>query len=371
MIKPYQKDGKKFYEVFVKSVDQNGKQIARRKKGLTSERSARDVEFEFKQELKLISSGERRWTWKEWHEEALRKIRMTHKPSTITSYDLQVKKWIPRDWNDRELTSFQPSDVHSLIFEVIGSQLSPGGLKCYLKMIKRIFEMAVQTGALNKNPATGLAVQAPKSVQKVLTAQEAELLLKAAKETNHSFYPVWAFALMTGMRSGEMYALKWSDVDLDAGILHVTKAWTSKTGISPTKTRENRVVPISPDLKVLLSELKMQRQQDSEFVLPHLRHWTKGEQARVMREFCKGLGITEIKFHDLRATFITNMLAQGVPLVTVMAIVGHKRMSTTDIYMRLAGVNVKGATEKLGYALPKFQVADVFQLASKRGGNAG
>jgi ribulose bisphosphate carboxylase small subunit len=47
------------------------------------------------------------------------------------------------------------------------------------------------------------------------------------------------------------------------------------------------------------------------------------------------------------------MLAQGVPLVKVMAIVGHKKMETTDIYLRLAGVDVKGATEALGYSVPK------------------
>lgn len=366
MIKSYQKDGKKFYEVFVKTIDPSGKQVARRKKGLSSERIARDVELEIKTELKLVSNGERRWTWKEWHEEVLKKMRMNRKPSTIISYDLQIKKWIPRDWNDRELTSFQQSDIHNLIYETIGSQLSPGTLKGYLKMMKRIFEMAVHEGALIKNPATGLMVQVPKSAQKVLTAQEAELLLKAGKETNHSFYPVWAFALMTGMRSGEMYAVKWTDINLEANIIQVDKQWTSKTGICPTKTRESRVVPISPDLKLLLLELKMERQHDNEFVLPHLQHWKKGLQARVLREFCKGLGITEIKFHDLRATFITNMLTQGVPLVTVMAIVGHRRMSTTDIYLRLAGLNVIGATEKLGYSLPKFHVAEVFQLKTQR-----
>lgn len=366
MIKSYQKDGKKFYEVFVKTVDPSGRQTARRKKGVTSERIARDVEFEFKQELKLISSGDRRWTWKLWHDEVLKKMRLNRKPSTIESYDLQVKKWIPHDWNERELKSFQQSDVYELIFEIIGGQLSPGGLKCYLKMIKRIFEMAVQEGVLNKNPATGLVVQVPKTNQKVLTAQEAELLLKAAKETRHSFYPVWAFALMTGMRSGEMYAVKWNDIDLSAGIIHVNKQWTSKTGICPTKTRENRVVPVSPDLKLLLAELRIKSEPSSEFVLPRLLHWTKGLQARVLKEFCKGLGIAQIKFHDLRATFITNMLAQGVPLVTVMAIVGHRRMSTTDIYLRLAGLNVKGATEKLGYSLPKFHVAEVYQLSDQR-----
>ena len=80
--------------------------------------------------------------------------------------------------------------------------------------------------------------------------------------------------------------------------------------------------------------------------------WTHGDQARVLREFCTSIGISSIKFHDLRATFITNMLSQGVPLVKVMAIVGHKKMETTDIYLRLAGVDIKGATEALGYAVP-------------------
>jgi len=59
-----------------------------------------------------------------------------------------------------------------------------------------------------------------------------------------------------------------------------------------------------------------------------------------------------VKFHDLRATFITNMLAQGVPITIVMKIVGHSKMSTTDEYNRLAGVAVKGSTNKLGYNLP-------------------
>jgi len=50
-----------------------------------------------------------------------------------------------------------------------------------------------------------------------------------------------------------------------------------------------------------------------------------------------------------------------------MAIVGHRKMSTTDEYLRLAGVGVKGATNKLGYNVPKKQSANVFNLFEKRG----
>ena len=138
------------------------------------------------------------------------------------------------------------------------------------------------------------------------------------------------------MRSGKMYALVWSDIDFERSLISVTKQWTKKHGLTQTKSGDNRVVPICQDLKSFLIKLKKaQKNQDS--VLSHLTEWTHGEQATVLKKFCKGIGITTVKFHDLRTTFITNMLSQGVPLVKVMSIVGHKKMETTDIYLRLAG----------------------------------
>ena len=366
-IKPYFVNGKKFYEVFVKSINKDGKQIAKRKRGITSERSAREIQFNFRGELDSKSNCQPGWTWSSWHGECILRMKFNRKEGTIINYEGRLRKWIPRDWNEKSLESFNQSDVYSLIFEVIGDQTSKQSLKSILKMVRRIFQMAVDEGILVKNPTIGVSVDAPRGEQKVLTAQEAEVFLRAARETNHRFYPVWAFALLSGMRSGEMYALKWTDIDLEAGIVSVTRQWTNKDGFGPTKTRENRVVPISPDLQQLILELKLRRQAESEFVLPHLKEWTNGEQAQVTKEFCGGLGITEIKFHDLRATFITNLLAQGVPLVTVMAIVGHRKMSTTDVYLRLAGVGVKGATERLSYSLPKEQLANVLRLAPRGG----
>src|SRR6185437_764971 len=120
----------------------------------------------------------------------------------------------------------------------------------------------------------------------------------------------------------------------------------------PTKTQKIRVVPISDDLVKYLKELKLSRKAESEFVLPHIVEWENGEQAQVLREFCTAIGITPVKFHDLRATFITNLLSRGVPLARVMAIVGHSQLKTTNGYLRKAGVDVQGATEALGYKVP-------------------
>ena len=157
---------------------------------------------------------------------------------------------------------------------------------------------------------------------------------------------------MTGMRSGEMFALTWEDIDFVTGMISITKQWTSKDGITEPKNREHRRVPISSDLRNFLLELRSLPPVEGNHVLPRLTEWERGEQAKVLKVFCKVIGITEIKFHDLRATFITNLLSQGVPLAQVMSIVGHRHTDTTDIYLRLAGVNIRGATEALAYKIP-------------------
>lgn len=175
-------------------------------------------------------------------------------------------------------------------------------------MAKRIFQMAVEEGVLDRNPCIGVSVRVSEVAQKVLTNAEVEIFLREARNCNHRFYPIWLMALMTGMRSGELFALKWTDLDFDARTISVTKAWSSKCGITSTKTRRTRIVPISDDLLSFLRERKLRHGAQNEYVLPHSSEWENGEQARITREFCVGIGITPIKFHDLRATFITNLL---------------------------------------------------------------
>ncbi len=68
----------------------------------------------------------------------------------------------------------------------------------------------------------------------------------------------------------------------------------------------------------------------------------------------------------MRATFITNMLAQGVPLSKVMAIVGHSDSDTTDGYNRRAGIELQGTTNSLGYEIPTFNESQVTRLDSYR-----
>ena len=152
----------------------------------------------------------------------------------------------------------------------------------------------------------------------------------------------------------------------DNGYISVTKSWSSKNGLGPTKSSLNRIVPISEMLKLHLKEMKLRGVKNDQDVLPKLKEWTDGEQAKILREFCRSIEITEVKFHDLRATFITQLLLKGVPVAKVMAIVGHSQLKTTMEYLRLVGADVMGVTESLDIEIPAaFHQGNVVQMGRK------
>jgi integrase len=351
-IKTIDKNGKKIYEVYVNGFNSSGRRVQMKRRGIESLRKAQSAEFELKRELAKIRDEKVSYRWSEWLDECLRRMKLIHQPSTIINYDKSLNKWATPDWKDLELNKISKNDVYNLIFEGLDSKLSMQTRRTIFKMIKRVFQMAIEDGSLTHNPCLGIVLKVPEVDQKVLTSKEVEILLKEARLTNHRFYPIWVIALMTGMRSGELFALKWTDIELEARMISVSRQWTNKSGFTASKTRRSRIVPISDELLSFLRDWKLKADFD-EFVLPHLREWQNGEQAQVLRDFCKSIGITSVKFHDLRATFITNLLSRGESLARVMAIVGHTQIKTTNVYLRKAGIDVMGATEKLGYNLPK------------------
>ena len=293
-----------------------------------------------------------------------------------------MSKWVGNFWDGKKLESFTKFDIHEFIHEHLTNRGASLKLKKdVLRRVARVFELAVEEGILNKNPTTGLKVTVPQREQPVLTAGEVEKLLSAARALSHPFYSHWALALLTGMRNGELYALRWSQVDIEKGVIAVTKQFTSRDGLHNPKRGKHRLVDINNSLKSFLLNLRSKGafreklwERDhttkeklplefDDLVLPRVRAWRLGQQAGELRAFCKQIGVTSVKFHDLRATYITNLLTNGASLNRVMSLVGHKRLSTTDRYNRLAGVDIKGASSNLGYEIPDDPINKVIRLA--------
>lgn len=350
-IKEEMVEGKKLYMVTADGVDAKGKRVQMKRRGVTSKREAEAVEFDLKRQLANMREQAPSYVWNEWFEACMERMKVEYKATTLLNYTAKNTHWILPFWDGKDLKSITPQDVHEVVYNT-AKEASWYTRKSTLKHIKRILGMAFEEGLIQRNPALAVKVNVPQVRQAVLNKTEIDVLLREGKALNHRFYDIWVMALLTGMRSGELYALKWTDIDFEGERIHVVRAWNSKNGFGTTKSAKHRIVPMSSETKRHLLQMKVRQEGGREFVLPHLEEWTIGAQAQVLRSFCEAIGITSVKFHDLRATFITRLLSQGVSLAIVMAIVGHSQIKTTQAYLRLAGLELKGATEKLDIELP-------------------
>lgn len=188
----------------------------------------------------------------------------------------------------------------------------------------------------------------PKEAKKekpVLSSKEIEYLLAKALEEKHQYFPIWAVAFETGCRAGELWALKWSDVDFDWNIITISKSYSFRAGIvKPPKKNITRVVPVSKEFKILLTYLK-ETTGASGYVLPTVSSLKNGQAAMILRHFCCEIGVPEIPFHGTRACFATLCLNRGVPLTKLMVVGGWSRLSGVQHYARLVGTDVKGVTD--------------------------
>jgi integrase len=154
------------------------------------------------------------------------------------------------------------------------------------------------------------------------------------------------------------------DIDLDNKLISVTKSYSkqlkTKSKIKSTKSGRNRRVPIADKLVPIIQKYMLGPKDEP--LLPRPYEWKKGDQARVLRQFCTGIGITPIKFHDLRATAITHLFINGASIAEVQAIVGHVDIKTTQRYLRLAGVDVRNVTNCLDFTLPSERINSVVNM---------
>ena len=359
------KQGNGTYAVTYSTRDKGGRKVKRKKSNVSSLAMAKRVEADFIAELKNRRNGFEYAGLKFGEFLHRHYLPYCEKSFTDAEYlEKTIRKW-SRSLYKMKIDAISPNDVSRILEDASGG-LSYATLKKLKSYLSRVFVHACN-GGLKQNPCYLAKIPKRKEeVQaKVLTKDETNLLLRKAEELQPVWYRVWAFHLFTGLRSGEGYALLKTDVDIGSRTISVNKSWNSKIGLKCTKTGDWRIVPISKTLEPLIVEL-LADESNGEYLLPHPWQWKRGDQARILRQFCQGIGITPVKFHDLRATFITHMFAGGASIAEVQSVVGHSDLKTTQVYLRLAGVGVRGSTDKLDFILPSADSGNkVFSLKAK------
>lgn len=146
--------------------------------------------------------------------------------------------------------------------------------------------------------------------------------------------PLIIAALDTAARRGELFKLRWCDVDLEEDVIYIRA--------TNTKTERPRIIPISPRVK---SELIAMRGQgaSSEALVFGVTDSVK----IAFRSLCESAGVEGFRFHDLRHTAITRMIAAGVPSAEVMKVSGHTQVSTFLRYLNPTNQTVRRVAELL------------------------
>ncbi len=284
---------------------------------------------------------------------------------TIEDYGLCLRAHTFEEWSRRLVDTITTEQVRDLMKRRLGGK-SVSQQKHVLKMIRGVFQLSLETGVIARNPTPNLSFKVGDKIKKVLTEPQAKLLLDRAKEMGSEWYPIWAMALYTGMRNGELYALTWDKINFDNENIVVDCSWNCVDGFKSTKSGDDRIVDIAPPLLTLLKQWKLER-NDSVYVLPRLDKWEVGEQARELRMFLMGIGLAPVRFHDLRATWATMMLSKGIEPIKVMSMGGWKDLKTMMIYARKAGVDIKGiATVLSDLHSPSVGSARILRIGENR-----
>ena len=288
-------------------------------------------------------------TLREYLPEYLRYLEGHRRASTVFRQTSIIQAHILPVLADRPLAEITVEELEELVNRVCKGK-SAQTKKHYIAYLSDIFARAVKRGHIPANPA--LRLDRPKVVRKaqmVLTEEDARKLLAHLRENYPVMFYHVALALHTMCRAGELRALTWADIDWQGRQLTVNKTRDARTGLKlGTKNSEARKVPINHELLLILEELRRETfSSPSEPILPHWREFASGEQGKPLKLICQSLQLPPIRFHDLRATGITLLLLKGVALTRVMLVAGHKRISSTNIYLRASGREAEGATDCL------------------------
>jgi integrase len=256
----------------------------------------------------------------------------TLKFSTRRGYDSMLKKHLLPRFKAQRLCDFTRPEIQRFGLEKLQKGYAWEMGKRILGLLSKIFATAVEWGYLTENPAHAIKMpeRTLKRPHRPLSTDEVQKLLVALSEPERTFTLV---AVLTGLRLGELLALRWGRIDLASSVLHVEEScYLGRFGTPKTRS-SRRAVALSP---AAVRALTAHRSRCIETGTESLVFSAPGGEPRkanqlrdILKQACKLTGLREIDFHTLRHTHSTLLHATGAPLKVAQTQLGHSSMSMT------------------------------------------
>jgi integrase len=277
----------------------------------------------------------------------------TLKLSTQRGYRMVLGKHVTPCFGQRRLCDITKLDVQQFVADKFRQGLAWQTVRNAWIVLSSVFDAAVDYSYLNSNPARGVKfpLQGLRKETKILNAVALAKLLAQLCEPHRSMVILTA---LTGLRVGELLALRWKMVDLTAGTIRISESVFHGQVQIPKSERSVRVIPIGPQTRLLLEEHRKRvaaKWDEEGLVFPNkfggpLRESNLLE--RVLRPAGKAAGLERVTWHQLRHVHASTLHDIGIPAKIAQQQLGHASIETTlNIYTHAIPETHRRAIESL------------------------
>ncbi|AUM96361.1 MULTISPECIES: tyrosine-type recombinase/integrase [Clostridium] len=341
---------------FIISYKFNGKWKQKSKQGFKSQKEAKPVAEAMLEDLKQEIENQKHLnieymgiTLKKFSQIYLEHESLYREKNTIEMKEYSLKKF--KILNDMLLKDISNLDIQKCVDVMIKDGLSKQTIKNYLSMLKAMFNSAInQFNIITSNPVSNIKLPEDKGLKekKALTQAQFQHLLDNIKDCKLNLITLLAGSC--GLRIGEILGLKWSDIDeinLTISIKRQLKRVGDKNkhGIGSLKTKNSyRTIPLSENVYKKLKNYKNTYPLNFDDRLFNFTN-TSSMASRLSELYLES-GY-DISIHELRHTYATTLIANGVDFKTVAKLMGHSVEQTIRTYSHVTDEMMKKATQTI------------------------
>ena len=287
------------------------------------------------------------------------------RPKTHKDYAQLTRLYIKPALGRVQLTKLSPAHVQKMMADMMAAGLAPRTVQYTRGVLRSALNQALKWGLVSRNVAT--LVDPPHMDKKrvtALSANQARAFLDSVKRQDHRLWPLITVAVMTGMRQAELLGLRWSDVDLSNGTVHIAHNVQRIDGewrfVPPKSKRSVRTLSLTAEA---VNALETQRTRQVEERLAAGARWREMDlvfTSRVgtplepsnlndrLHTLLEAAGLPKTGMHSLRHCFASVLVAKGVSPRVVMEALGHSQISLTmDTYAHVMPAALQDAARVL------------------------
>lgn len=276
-------------------------------------------------------------TFKEFSELYLDYLRLRREPKTVDSYKIAILKF--NKLNNIPINKISKLNIQTCVDDMLAQSLLKSTIKIYVNKLKIIFNVCITNYNIIKiNPVSGIdiGIDKIKKEKTALTKNQLDNLLYELSKLNSNKQIYFIAALLAGkcgLRVGEICGLKWSDIDFKNNKIKIDrqlkKSENKKWYLGPLKSKNSyRIIPMPTIVKKELLEYKSNNPINFETLI--LNRSVDSLANNISKLFTK-LGY-DISIHELRHTYATLLIANGVDFKTAAKLLGHDVKETLKTY---------------------------------------